>query len=263
MERVGPFQFFMLVLSIYVLLALCADVFFQLPAEVSEVLGLVDNIICLFFLFDFSLRFYQTENKRHFMKWGWIDLLSSIPMVDALRYGRLVRVVRLFRVLRAVRSTKVLAGWLFKKRMNGVFATVSSISVLLIIFGAISILIVEDPATSNIKTAQDAIWWAFVTITTVGYGDYYPVSLEGRLIAAVLMTAGVGLFGTFTGFVATWFLESSGSDQNQAAANDELELLREELAETRLQLMALTQAINRSEYKIVETQEVKEHTPSL
>ena len=64
----------------------------------------------------------------------------------------------------------------------------------------------EDVPEANIKGVEDAIWWAFVTITTVGYGDRFPVTSEGRLIGALLMTAGVGLFGTFSGFVASWFL---------------------------------------------------------
>lgn len=74
------------------------------------------------------------------------------------------------------------------------------------IFGSISILQFETAPESNIKTAEDAIWWAFVTITTVGYGDRYPVTTEGRIIAAFLMITGVALFGTFTGFIAAWFM---------------------------------------------------------
>lgn len=246
MERVGPFQCFILFLSIYVLMALAADTFFTLSPEVSEVLRMADNIICLFFLTDFFLRFAQAENKLQFMKWGWIDLLSSIPMLEAFRVGRLVRVIRLLRILRAVRSTKILVSFLFEKRMNGVFSTVASISILLIIFGAIAILNVEDPAVGNIQKAEDALWWAFVTITTVGYGDYYPVTFEGRMVASVLMTAGVGLFGTFTGFVATWFVEDNDSKQQ-----DELETIKQELSETKQLLNQLVTANNHNtEYRI-------------
>lgn len=90
--------------------------------------------------------------------------------------------------------------------MQGTFATVSLIAVLMIIFGSIAILQVEREPNCNIKSAEDAIWWAFVTITTVGYGDKYPITTEGRIIAAFLMITGVGLFGTFTGFVAAWFM---------------------------------------------------------
>ena len=86
----------------------------------------------------------------------------------------------------------------------------------------------ERHPDSNIKTAEDAIWWAFTTITTVGYGDRYPVTSEGRFVAVVLMAAGVGLFGTFSAFLASWFLES-----HQADDVGELAAIKEELAQLR------------------------------
>ena len=85
----------------------------------------------------------------------------------------------------------------------------------MIIFSSIAILQMEDTADGNIKTAEDALWWAYVTITTVGYGDKYPVTIEGKIIAAALMTAGVGLFGTFTGYVASWFLDDRQKNEKE------------------------------------------------
>lgn len=155
----------------------------------------------------FVVRLSRAKSKAAFLKWGWIDLVSSIPTFDILRAGRLIRLIRLLRILRAVRSTRLLVTHIFRNRTRGTFAAVASISVLLLIASSISILNVETDQNSNIKTAEDAIWWAFVTITTVGYGDKYPVTTEGRIIAAMLMVAGVGLFGTFTGFVASWFIQ--------------------------------------------------------
>ncbi|MBK8415189.1 MAG: potassium channel family protein [Bacteroidetes bacterium] len=193
-------------LSVYVLCALIIDTLFQLPTEVSNVLELVDNSICVFFLIEFSIRFYQTENKLKFMKWGWIDLVSSIPTFDFLRGGRAIRLIRLLRVLRAFRSTKHLINHIYKSKTQGTFTTVSIIAVLMVIFSAIAILQVENHPNSNIKTAEDAIWWAYVTITTVGYGDKFPVTTEGRIIAAALMTMGAGLFGTFTAYLASFFI---------------------------------------------------------
>ncbi|WP_338327313.1 potassium channel family protein [Porphyromonas gingivalis] len=69
--------------------------------------------------------------------------------------------------------------------------------------------------TSNITTAEDAIWWSYVTITTVGYGDKYPVTTEGRIIAMFLMTAGVGLFGTFTAYIASLFVSDNKKKRNR------------------------------------------------
>jgi len=206
-----PLSFFdiaILILSIYVLAALVIDSFFHLPPEVSKLLGLIDNGICLVFIVDFVYNLVNAPSKLKYLKWGWLDLISSIPTFGYLRFGRFIRLVRILRVLRAFRSLRFIVKHLFKNRTEATFASVSLIAVLMIIFGSISLLQVEHDANSNIKTAEDAIWWAFVTITTVGYGDKYPVTTEGRIIAAFLMVTGVGLFGTFTGYMTSWFVGS-------------------------------------------------------
>jgi voltage-gated potassium channel len=202
-----------LVLSVYVLAALLIDTIFKLPTEVSNVLNLLDNFICAFFLFEFSFRFYQADNKLKFMRWGWIDLISSIPTFDFLRAGRALRLIRLLRVLRAFRSTRHLVNHIYKSKTQGALTTVTVIALLMVIFSSIAVLQVEDDPNSNIKTAEDAIWWAYVTITTVGYGDKFPVTTEGRIIAAALMTVGVGLFGTFTAFLASFFISDKQQEE--------------------------------------------------
>jgi voltage-gated potassium channel len=209
-----------LVLSVYLLGAMLADTLFELPHETHVLLHYIDTGICFIFLFDFFVRFYRAPDKLKFMRWGWIDLLSSIPAVDALRFGRIYRILRVLRILRAFRITHYLIMHLFKNKAKGAFTSAAIFAVMLIIFSSIAILQVEQEPNSNIRTAGDAIWWAYVTITTVGYGDKYPVTTEGRLIAAVLMTAGVGLFGTFTAFVASWFV---------AEQKEQIEELKEEV----------------------------------
>jgi voltage-gated potassium channel len=207
-----------LALSIYVLGALLIDTLFNLPVEVSKVLDLVDNGICIFFLIEFVIRLSRAENKAQFMKWGWIDLISSIPTLDMLRAGRALRLIRILRILRAFRSTKHLLSHVYQNKSRGAFTTVSILSVILIIFSSISILQFEmSNPDANIKTAEDALWWSYVTITTVGNGDRFPVTTGGRIIGTLLMTAGVGLFGTFTAFVSSWFLKGqvlTNSDNN-------------------------------------------------
>lgn len=216
-EQLGFLNLLIIVLSIYVLVALLVDTFFKLPPEISRILNMADNAICLVFLLDFSTRFYKAENKLKFMQWGWIDLVSSIPMLDFMRAGRMLRLIRLLRILRAFRSTKHLVQHIFRRRTHGALTAAAIIAVLMIIFSSIAILQVEVDAGSNIKTAEDAVWWAYVTITTVGYGDKFPVTTEGRIIAALLMTVGVGLFGTFTAYLASWFVgegkEVGGGDR--------------------------------------------------
>jgi voltage-gated potassium channel len=213
-KKLSFFDLTIVILSAYVLIALLVDTFFKLTPELSRLLRLIDNVVCIVFLFDFAYNLIKAKSKLKYLKWGWIDLISSIPSFEFLRYGRLVRILRILRVLRAFRSIKYLITHVFKNRTKATFASVTLIAFLMIIFGSISILQVEHDINSNIKTAEDAIWWAFVTITTVGYGDKYPVTTEGRIIAAFLMITGVGLFGTFTGYVASWFVGNKESDSN-------------------------------------------------
>lgn len=210
-ETLGYFNIIILVLTIYVLGALLVETFCVLPTETAKLLGFIDKAICLIFFVDFTVRFFKAENKLKFMRWGWIDLVSSIPVVNYFRAGRLLRLIRLLRIIRAFRSSKQLVNHVFKNKAKGTFTSVSIFAVLLIIFSAIAILQVENTKEGNIKSAEDAIWWAYVTITTVGYGDKFPVTTEGRLIAVVLMTAGVGLFGTFTAYASSWFVEDKGN----------------------------------------------------
>ncbi|HYR27628.1 MAG TPA: potassium channel family protein, partial [Thermoanaerobaculia bacterium] len=83
------------------------------------------------------------------------------------------------------------------------------------------------------RPADDAVWWAFATLTTVGYGDKYPLSGEGRFIAALLMTAGVGLFSAFSATLAAWFLapEDEATDAEIAGLREEVAKLRRAVEE--------------------------------
>mgnify|MGYP000949840571 CR=1 FL=1 len=216
-EKIGLINLIVIVLSIYVLVVMLIDTFIKLPVETARLLSYIDTAICIFFFLEFCIRFYRAKNRLKFMRWGWIDLVSSIPMLDFVRVGRLLRLIRLLRIIRAFRSTNHLVNHIFRNKAQGTFTSVAVLAVLLIIFSSIAILQVENDPNSNIKSAEDAIWWAYVTITTVGYGDRFPVTTEGRIIAAILMTGGVGMFGTFTAFVASWFIAGKKADGEQSS----------------------------------------------
>ena len=213
--ELGPYQMFMFGLGVYVLLALAAETLLPLSQSTDAILDEVDNGICVIFFFDFFISLYRAPNKLAYLKWGWIDLLSSIPMIDMFRAGRIARIIRILRAFRGVRSARFLADYLVHHRANGAFFAVALLSILLVLFSSIAILQFETTKDGNIRTPQDALWWAFATVTTVGYGDKFPVTTEGRMIAAVLMTAGVGLFGSFTGLVASWILTPAKKDTEQ------------------------------------------------
>ena len=226
-EPFGLWQVVILVLSVYVLGAMAAEAMLELPTEVSNLIQVTDNFICFIFLGDFFTRLYLARRKWRFLRWGWIDFISSIPMMDAFRAGRIFRLVRILRVLRTVRSAKVLLQFAMRHKARNAFASVVMVSAIMIVTSAVAILFLETGEGTNIKTAHDSLWWAFVTVTTVGYGDFYPVTFGGRLLAGVLMVIGVGLFGTFTAWVASWFINEE--EEKEKEAPDRLDRIEQRL----------------------------------
>jgi voltage-gated potassium channel len=103
------------------------------------------------------MRFYKADSMLKFMKWGWIDLISSIPALPIARVGRRFRLVRLLRILRTFRSSRILLNYIFINRVKGTMTAVELITILVVIVSSISILIVENNPASIIKSAEDAI----------------------------------------------------------------------------------------------------------
>ncbi len=219
----------MLALSLLALLSLAAQSALRIGGEARAVLQLADTAVCVLFLIDFLASLYLAESRgRYLLTWGWLDLASSIPTVDIARWGRAARIARIFRVLRGVRASKLVARLVPDRRAGNSFLAAALVAMFLVVVSSVSILHFDANAGGNIATAEDALWWAFATITTVGYGDRFPVTTEGRFVAAVLMAAGVALFGVFSAFLAAWFLESGQSKENAEllALRDEVRALR-------------------------------------
>lgn len=241
-EPITTFQIFMVVLSIYVLTALFVGSMFDLSPEMDGLLNTLDFIVCMIFMGDFFYRLYHAPSKLVFLRWGWIDFISSIPMLSMLRGGNMFRIIRILRILRAFRSMKILVKYLLRNRTHNTFVTVAAISCMLAMGASMAILNLEKESPDrNIKTPSDALWWSIVTITTVGYGDRYPVTDGGRIVASILMIAGVGLFGTFTGFVASMFVEPDIKREE-----NEVQALGRQIRGLRKELKSLDTKITRS-----------------
>ncbi len=191
---------------------------------ISVLLG-ADTLLCVIFLFDFGKNLLRADNKRDYLFWhGILDLLGSIPSIPALRLARLARVFRVARMLKA-RGTRSLAREFIDRRAEGALYLTSLLALLMLIIGSSLALVFEpDGQNANITSGRDAFWWAYVTITTVGYGDRYPVTNGGRIIGMALMTVGIGIFGVLTSFMSSVLLappKTSQPDAEPAPTNNE------------------------------------------
>src|SRR6266496_2470447 len=218
-HKVGVVQIALLIFTILVLCGSVTDTVLVLPKDISDLIHMIDTFACAVFFIDFCARFYKADSKLTFMKWGWIDLIACIPNLEIMRWGRMVRVLRVIRLLRGIRSVQKVLAILFQNKMQGGAVSVVFSAFLLVVFSSVSILVCERQDDANIKTAEDAVWWSISTITTVGYGDKYPVTTEGRAVGIILMVAGVSMFGCLSGLAASYFL---GTGERKSAETKEI-----------------------------------------
>lgn len=209
----ASYELFILAVS---LLSFVNLVLLMLPltGAVNNVIFIVDGITALLFFIDFLKRFFTTKTKgRYFFKqFGWSDLLASVPL-PAFNVFRMFRVVRFFRLMRLLGVNGIVRHLRARPADTALYSVFFMIFALLE-FGSIGVLLAEQRnPEANIKTASDAIWWVYVSITTVGYGDRYPVTNAGRIVGVLILTVGVGLFGVVTAYIANTFLGKK-SDQS-------------------------------------------------
>ncbi|GIJ76140.1 voltage-gated potassium channel [Micromonospora phaseoli] len=188
--------------------------------------------VWLLFWADIIVRLRLATDRRRFVREHLFDLVVlALPMLRPLRAVRLIMVV-----LTINRRTEVWA--------RGRLAVyVAATTALLVLVSALAVLDAERPAPdANIASFDDALWWSTVTITTVGYGDFYPVTMTGRFVALGLMIGGIGLIGFVTGSLATWIVErvSAGADKpaTATATSEDVAALRAEIAALRRRLDA-------------------------
>lgn len=181
----------------------------------SSLFYAIDLTILGVFALDYIVRIIHAKDKKKFFLNNIFDLLAIIPFSSLFRAFRLARLLRFTRFIRLLRMASILV--LFRRllsRADGFIKTNGLIYVLYITFvtmilGSIGIYYFELGKT--VDSFGDALWWSFVTSTTVGYGDISPITAPGRIIAAILMLTGIGFIGMLTGTIATFFINMKKS----------------------------------------------------
>jgi voltage-gated potassium channel len=247
----NSYTIFIFVLTIISLVVMVVMLLPGLNDETVKVLSFYDNLICVIFLIDFFNNLRNSRKKSdYFIKdRGWLDLLGSIPSLGLfanagkfaglLRLARLSRLARIMRLMRGGGKEALIKDVLANRSRYTGFITVL---MTIIILTTCSVLVLQFESKSpdaNIKTGWDALWYAVVTITTVGYGDYYPKTVLGRLAGIFIMFAGVGIIGVLASILSSILVGSPSSPaeneiQDTAAAilaENELVVIKNELAE--------------------------------
>lgn len=200
------YQMVLLFLSVYVLGAILIESFLVTDEEIKQVLQYVDLLVCIFFLADFVVNFTSAKSKLEYMKWGWLDLISSIPAIDPLRWGRISKVVRIIRYLRAIKSIKVLLNSLHASKFETLSLCVFLVVFLTFTLSAAIILEFERGLGSPIATAEAALWWAFLNLLNAKSSIDQALSTEGITATILLNKVGLLLFAYLNSMLVAWLV---------------------------------------------------------
>jgi voltage-gated potassium channel len=229
-EHGNAYNIFILVRTI-VSLVIMVLLILPIPENVYQILWVYDNAICFVFLADFAYNMSMARPKREYFihQRGWLDLLGSIPslgifkLTALFRLARLSRLARIARLLQGNKKTELIDDVLQNRGQYAVFITLLA-GLLVLMVSSVLVLEFETITTPiagktpNITTGGDALWWSFVTITTVGYGDYFPVTELGRIVGIFVMFSGVGIIGALASILASVLVPDQTPAEPDAAA---------------------------------------------
>ncbi len=222
----NAYNIFILVLTV---LSLAVMVVMLLPISepTLHLLSVYDNVICVIFLIDFYLNLRGASKKSdYFIKErGWLDLLGSIPSLGLLtnvgkfaglfRLARLSRLARIMRLLRGENKKALVKDVLENRSRYAMFITILLAMIVLTVAGVFVLQFESQSPDAKITTGAEALWYSMVTITTVGYGDYYPVTTGGRITAVFIMIAGVGIIGALASILASLLVGGSPPEERR------------------------------------------------
>ena len=219
----------LLVMALLMIPLLVAPAAFDLSAPVERVALALDWIIWGVFAAELATRTYLAPHRLRYLWQHWFDvLIVLLPFLRSLRILRAARALQALRAVRVfvylVRATHTMSAIVARRGVQGVLL----FALGALIASAVVITFAERGSGGSIDGLGTAVWWAFTTVTTVGYGDTYPVTLIGRGVATFLMLIGIGLFGLLTANVAAYFVETA-QDQSDDPAPAQLEEVLAEL----------------------------------
>jgi voltage-gated potassium channel len=248
----NSYNIFILVLTVLSLAIMFVQLL-PLSPPTKKLLGYYDNLVCVIFLIDFFSNLYSAPKKSDYFlrEGGWLDLLGSIPSFGISQYGGLLRLARLgrfariTRLLRGENKAELVKDVLTHRSQYAGFITILLVFLVLVVSSVLVLQFESVSADAKILTGWDAFWYSVVTITTVGYGDYYPVTYGGRIAAMFIMFSGVGIIGALSSILASVLVGGNESEPEETSDGKPALTTQQELAEIKKELAALRKMLQK------------------
>jgi voltage-gated potassium channel len=247
----NAYDLFILVLTV-LSLAIMVVLLLPLSDATIQLLTVYDNLVCVVFLVDFFINLTRASKKREYFigRRGWLDLIGSIPTFGVfkftalLRLARLSRLARITRLMRGQNKSALVKDIVDHRGQYAAFVTVLVAMIVLVITSTMVLQFESRSAEANITTGGDTLWWAIVTITTVGYGDRFPVTTAGRITGVFVMLAGVGIIGALASILASILVPPAQTEEEEVEAARVDAAVHQDLAEIKQELAALRRSLD-------------------
>ncbi|MFX3618232.1 MAG: potassium channel family protein [Sporolactobacillus sp.] len=233
--------FYHVIIVVLALLSISLVVFslFRDLSIVDYPYNYLNNGLLLFFTADYAIRLFVAKDKKRFLIENSFDLLGLIPMHPLFvlfRFARIVRILRHHHIFVILGVDGKLTGSIHKFIYSTGFIYLFSISVVILVLSALLYSIVEKISLSN------ALWWAVTTATTVGYGDIYPQTVVGKIIASFLMFGGIGFIGLLTSTITDFF--TFNKDHEKSTAEPDINKLSSQIEKLSQEIEKLSYQVN-------------------
>lgn len=214
---------------------------------------IIGSIIWIIFILNFVVEFILAPHKAAYLRNNWLTAISLvIPALRIFRVFRIVRLLRLARVGRGLRLVRVISS--LNRGMRALaanlqrrgFSYVIILTILVIFAGAAGMYAFENEVPDGLNSYSEALWWTAMVMTTMG-SQYWPQTLEGRILCFFLALYAFAVFGYVTATLATFFVgRDAESSEAELAGADELAAVRKELSALREEIRALSQQLPRA-----------------
>lgn len=206
-NKIDLFEFTVLSFTVYILFSIVWQTFWNVDREVAKILDLFDLISCVIFLIDWFGRLRYSDKKLKFALINSLDLIASIPLLflfDYFKEYEFIRFIQFIKVIKIIGGVSRIIYYIKTDQIYS-FKLLYSLFFIAIIISAPILILEVERGIGNIKTAEQSLWWTYCTFTTIGYGDFFPSTTAGRVIAVLVSLGGIGMFGMISSLILEHF----------------------------------------------------------